>query len=83
MTIGEAFQGLVSELGVTLRDVTSRQMAQEVVVSHADTLRQSISGVSIDEELTGLIAQQNAYKAAARLVTVADDMVQAVIAMVR
>jgi len=82
-TIGEAFQGLVSELGVTLLDVTSRQTAQEVVVSHADTLRQSISGVSIDEELTGLIAQQNAYKAAARLVTVADDMVQAVIAMVR
>lgn len=82
-TIGEAFQGFVSDLGVTLRDVTSKQTAQEIVVSHADTLRQSISGVSIDEELTGLIGQQNAYKAAARLVTVADDMVQAVIAMVR
>jgi flagellar hook-associated protein 1 FlgK len=82
-TIGEAFQGLVSELGVTVRDVTSRQTAQEIVVSHADTLRQSISGVSIDEELTALIGQQNAYKAAARLVTTADDMVQAVIAMVR
>ncbi len=82
-TIGQAFQGLVSELGVTVRDVTTKQTAQQIVVSHADTLRQSISGVSIDEELTSLIGQQNAYKAAARLVTVADDMVQAVIAMVR
>ncbi len=82
-TIGEAFQGLMSDLGVTVRDAASKQTAQDIVVSHADTLRQSVSGVSIDEELTALIGQQNAYKAAARLVTVADDMVQAVIAMVR
>lgn len=82
-TIGAAFQGFVSELGVTVRDAATSQTAQQIVVSHADTLRQSISGVAIDEELTTLIGQQNAYKAAARLVTVADDMIQAVIAMVR
>lgn len=82
-TIGQAYQTLVSELGVTVRDATEKQSAQEIVVAHADTLRQSVSGVSVDEELTTLIGQQNAYKAAAKLVTAADDMVQAVIGMVR
>ncbi len=33
-------------------NATDKQTAQEIVVSHADTLRQSISGVSVDEELT-------------------------------
>jgi flagellar hook-associated protein 1 FlgK len=54
-----------------------------VVVSQAEALRKSVSGVSIDEEMTSIIAQQNAYAAAARLVNVADEMMRDVLAMVR
>jgi flagellar hook-associated protein 1 FlgK len=82
-TLGEGYQGLVSELAVALQDANGRHEAQSVITANADTQRQSVSGVSIDEELTALIGQQNAYSAAARLVTVADDMIKDVIAMVR
>ena len=82
-TISKAYQRVVSGLGVQVRDAGQKQTAQEVVVSQADGMRKSVSGVSIDEELTTLISQQNAYAAAARLVTVADQMMQDVIAMVR
>jgi flagellar hook-associated protein 1 FlgK len=82
-TIGQAYQLVVSDLGVMLNAATQHQTAQEVVVNQADSLRKSISGVSIDEEMTNLISQQNAYAAAARLVNVADQMMQDVIAMVR
>jgi flagellar hook-associated protein 1 FlgK len=61
------------------RDVT----VYETLVQQADTRRQSVSGVSVDEELTMLIAHQNAYKAASKLVTAADEMAQAVLDMVR
>jgi len=82
-TIGGAFQRLVSEVAVAVQDATSRSEAQDVITTHADTLRQSMSGVSVDEELTTLIGQQNAYAAAARLVNVADEMVQELLAMVQ
>lgn len=82
-TLGAGYQQIVSELAVALQDVSARNEAQDTITSNADAQRQSVSGVSIDEELTSLIGQQNAYAAAARLVTVADDMIKDVINMVR
>ena len=46
------------------------------LVDAADQRRTSVSGVSVDEEMVNLIAQQQAYGAAAKLVTAADDMIQ-------
>jgi flagellar hook-associated protein 1 len=43
--------------------------------------RQNISGVSLDEEMTRLVQVQQAYNAAARIVTVVDEMMQTVIAL--
>lgn len=82
-TLSGGYQQLVSELAVSLNDLSSRTEAQITIASNADAQRQSVSGVSVDEELTALITQQNAYAAAARLVTVADDMIKDVIGMVR
>jgi flagellar hook-associated protein 1 FlgK len=82
-TLGAGYQQLVSEIAVALQDVTGRHEAQGTITSNADAQRQAVAGVSIDEELTSLIGQQNAYAAAARLVTVADDMIKDVIGMVR
>jgi flagellar hook-associated protein FlgK len=41
-----------------------------------------MSGVSIDEEMVAVIMHQQAYAAAARLVSVADEMIQEVLRMV-
>ncbi|MEO8633752.1 MAG: flagellar hook-associated protein FlgK [Gemmatimonadales bacterium] len=82
-SLGESYQRLVADLGTQVRDSGRKQTAQDVVVTQADTLRQSVSGVSIDEEMTSLISQQNAYSAAAHLVNVADQMMQDILAMVR
>jgi flagellar hook-associated protein 1 len=82
-TLSGGYQEIVSAIGVALQDASGRLEAQSVITSNADAQRQTISGVSLDEELTALIGQQNAYSAAARLVTVADDMIKDVIGMVR
>jgi flagellar hook-associated protein 1 FlgK len=82
-SIGGAFQKLVSSLAVTVQDAASKAEAQDTLVANADATRQSVAGVSIDEELTTLISQQSAYSAAARLVTVADEMIQDVLNMKR
>jgi flagellar hook-associated protein 1 FlgK len=46
-------------------------------------LRESISGVNIDQELSDLVKIQAAYEAAAKIVTTADEMLQTVLAIKR
>ena len=47
------------------------------------SLRESVSGVSLDEELTNLLSFQRSFEASARLITVADELFQTVLAMGR
>jgi flagellar hook-associated protein 1 FlgK len=47
-----------------------------------ENYRESISGVSIDEETVNLIKFQNAYQAAAKLISTADEMMQTVLNMI-
>jgi flagellar hook-associated protein 1 FlgK len=46
----------------------------EVLVNELSEIRDSISAVSLDEEMTNLMKFQHAYEAAAKLITVADEM---------
>ena len=52
---------------------------QATLVSNASTRRQSVSGVSTDEELIDVIQHQHSYQAAARLVSVVDEMTQTLV----
>jgi flagellar hook-associated protein 1 FlgK len=52
---------------------------QETLVQQLESNRQSISGVSIDEELTKLIQYQQAYNASARLLNIVDGMLETII----
>lgn len=47
--------------------------------ANLDTERQSVSGVSLDEEMTNMVKYQHAYNAAARLITTVDEMLDTVI----
>jgi flagellar hook-associated protein 1 FlgK len=46
-------------------------------------LRESVSGVSLDEELTNLLSFQRSFEASARMITVADELFQTVLTMGR
>lgn len=81
-TIGAAYDDLVALVGVDVRVATQSAQAHDILVAQADTQRLAVSGVSIDEELTNLIAQQQAFIAASKLVSVADEMAQTVLQMV-
>ena len=50
-----------------------------MMVDKLNTLRNSISAVSLDEEMTNLIKYQHAYQAAAKLITIADEMLNTLI----
>ncbi|NWN98688.1 MAG: flagellar hook-associated protein FlgK, partial [Bacillus sp. (in: Bacteria)] len=51
----------------------------QVLVDSVEYNRQSVSGVSLDEELTNMITFQHAYNASARMITVIDEMLDKII----
>ncbi len=81
MTPDASVRTLVSEVGVSLRSALDRASVHRTLGQQAELQRASISGVSTDEEMTNLIRFQAAYAAAARIVTVADEMMEAILRM--
>ena len=75
------FAGFTGEVGARAQLSQQNLSVEEALSQKLDTLREGISGVSLDEELTNLIAFQRAYQASAKLVTTADELLQTVIGL--
>lgn len=78
-TVNDYYQNIIGQLGVDSQQALRMQDNTQMLVNQVDNQRQSISGVSLDEEMTNMIRFQQAYNAAARVVTVMDDMLDKVI----
>ncbi|HPU64261.1 flagellar basal body rod C-terminal domain-containing protein, partial [Candidatus Darwinibacter acetoxidans] len=52
---------------------------QVVLENHLQNLKESISGVSLDEEMANMIRFQHAYNAAARMMTAVDETLDTII----
>jgi flagellar hook-associated protein 1 FlgK len=78
-TFDEFFRSMVGELGVQSQEATRQAANQKVLVDQVDSNRQSVSGVSLDEEMANMIKYQHAYNAAARSLTTFDEMLDKVI----
>ena len=73
-TITPAFQSMVAGLGQTTSAAADNQATQDAVTKALQTQQNSVEGVSIDEEMTNLIAFQQAYDASARFITTISSM---------
>jgi flagellar hook-associated protein FlgK len=75
-----AYQDMLSALGVTGMTLKQNLMFGDVMVEQLTQQRDSISGVSIDEEMVKLIAYQQSYVAASKLIKTVDEMLQSLMA---
>ena len=74
---------MMIRLGVQSQSVQRHVDTQQAVVTRVDDDRQNASGVSLDEEMTNLVAFQHAYSAAAKYVSAIDSTLDTLINMVR
>ena len=81
-TFDEFYGSIVSTVGIESFSSRSTYAQQEGILLQLDTRRESISGVSIDEEMINMIKFQQAYNAAARLISVVDELLDTVISQV-
>lgn len=84
-TLGAGFQssvqGLVSDVGLAVRTNDDASQVAQSLRDGAASRRESLSGVSTDEELINLIQFQTTYQAAARIITTADELLQTVLSI--
>jgi flagellar hook-associated protein 1 FlgK len=78
-TIDDYYRSVIGQLGVQSQDAKRQVTNQDAILAQVDSRRQSVSGVSLDEEMTDLIKFQHAYNAAARVMTMVDELLDKVI----
>ena len=76
------FGSLVSTVGNAVNNANAGATAQAGLVAQAKSLQQQVSGVSLDEEAVRLVQLQGAYQAASKVVTVIDQSLQSLLALI-
>ena len=77
------YSRLVQQAGEDSRQADSNFKTQGQVLLEAQNIRDSFSGVSLDEEAALLVEFQKSYEATARVVTVLDSLAETVINLLR
>ena len=83
ITLNDYHTVTVGNVGSDTREARLLLQSKEAETDQIQTLRDSVSGVSLDEELTDLLSFQRAYQASARLITLADELLQTVLGLGR
>lgn len=78
-TIEDFYKGLIGQMAIKAQEAKRMNANSETLRLSVDERRQSISGVSIDEEVIDLMRFQHAYNASARMVTVVDEVLNRII----
>lgn len=78
-----AYSQLVSEVGNKARQVETIGLAQQNLVDQAETERQKMSGVNLDEEAANLMRYQQAYQASAKVIQIAGSLFDELLGIMR
>lgn len=82
-TLDEFYNSLVGQVGVTTARANNELISQGDLVSQLKNIRESVSGVSLDEETAKMIEYQKGFEASARLIRTADEMMDTVLNLKR
>ncbi|MCG5530009.1 flagellar hook-associated protein FlgK [Halorhodospira halochloris] len=79
----EAYSSMVGDLGGFSQRVQTNRDAQQTLLRQAEEHWEELSGVNLDEEAANMMEYQQAYQAAAQVITTADEVFQEILNAVR
>lgn len=79
----EFHQGFLADVGGRSEAASRTAESQDFIVQQVENMRDTVSGVSTEEELANLVKFQRAYEMAARAVRTTDEMLQTLINMIQ
>ncbi len=77
------YASIVSAAGADSQNATTYSTFEANMVTQLQNQRQSTSGVNLDEEASNLLQYQKSYEAAAKLVTVGNDLLTTLMTMIQ
>jgi len=78
-TFDDYLRNLIAKVGVQVTEAKRLSGNSQILADQIEYRRQSVSGVSLDEEMANMIKFQHAYNASARTITALDEMLNTVI----
>jgi flagellar hook-associated protein 1 FlgK len=82
VTFDKYFNALISQAGGDVQNASLKLERHTITVDEMNNYRESVSGVSLDEEMVNLVKFQHGYSAAAKLIDTVKQMMDTVINMV-
>jgi flagellar hook-associated protein 1 FlgK len=81
-TLSDAYRDAVTDVSNKVQTAKGNYNVANSSKLSADAQKAAMSGVSLDEEFSDLIRFQRAFQASARMVKVADEMLQDIMGLV-
>jgi len=78
-TVSGSYNNSVTQMGIVKQQSDNMVDSQESLVSLLEARKDSVSGVSINEEVTNTITYQSAFQANARIISVVSEMLDTLI----
>lgn len=75
----EFYNDTISKFGTKAQEAEQMDKNQGNLVNEIQNKKNTVSGVSLDEEMSNMLKYQHAYEASARMLNVIDEMMQTVI----
>jgi flagellar hook-associated protein 1 FlgK len=82
-TLGNGYNSIVGRLGESLSSVNQQLADQKVIADLLKGQRDSVSGVSVDEEMADLTRFQRGYQASAKLINTIDELMDTTLSLKR
>jgi flagellar hook-associated protein 1 len=80
-TMDSYYNSLVAEVGVDVQNAANNEKFNDTILTQYTQRKESVSGVSLDEEMSDLLKYQHAYQAAAKLISICDEMMQTLLSV--
>lgn len=79
MKLDSYFKDQIDKLGIQSQEASRIVTNQETLLGNLENTKESVSGVSLDEEMANLIKYQHAYSANAKVISTIDELLDVVI----
>lgn len=82
-TVTGLYDKMISKLGVTALKTKEEATASQIIYDRLKAQRETVAGVSLDDEAANLLKYQHLFTASSRIITTADDMFKTVLDLKR
>ena len=78
-TFSEFYTALISRIGTQGEEAKDRVENHTTLLKNLENIRQSVSGINLDEEMANMVAFQHGYNASARVISTVNSMLETII----